>query len=152
MHNRTVFIALAALAAGLTACSSIKQAINPQPVLKPARPKTLVPQEFLYTDYAPLNDWLDTSVHVDILDVPLSCVFQVPALAGLNHNLTGFLQEDEPDITINEVALTRRQLLWALSQDHKLTMVPKFDAQGGTSYIDIRAPELPDLEEAARPY
>ena len=140
MHYRSFLIALVGLAVvGITSCASVRQAIDPQPDLRPSREQALVPQEFLLTDYVPLNEWLDTSVHVDILDVPLSCVFQEPALAGLNHNLTGFhWEEDEPTITIHEVALTRRQLLWALSQDHMLAMVPKFDAQGGTSYIDIR--------------
>ncbi len=140
MHIRSIPLSLAALAIiGLSSCSSLKQAINPEPVLRPARPKALVPQQFLFTDYAPLNEWLDASVHVDILDVPLSKVFQQPSLTGLNHNLTGFSQdEDEPSVTINEVAITRRQLLWSLSQDYKLAMVPKFDAQGGTSFIDIR--------------
>lgn len=141
MQLRPAIIALAGLAiAGTTSCSTIKQAINPEPDLRPARERAIVPQDFLFTDYTPLNQWLDQSVHVDILDVPLSSVFQQPALSGLNHNLTGFSpgDEDEPTITINEVALTRRQLLWSLSQDHKLAMVPKFDAQGGTSYIDIR--------------
>ncbi|MEZ5328760.1 MAG: hypothetical protein R3F19_27250 [Verrucomicrobiales bacterium] len=140
MHNRTISTSLAALAIiGLASCSSLKQAINPKPNLQPARAKALVPQEFLLTDYTPLNEWLDTPVHVDILNVPLSKVFQQPSLAGLNHNLTGFSQgEDEPNVTLNEVAITRRQLLWSLSQDYKLAMVPKFDAQGGSSYIDIR--------------
>lgn len=145
MQLRPVIIALTGLAiAGVTSCSSIKQAINPEPDLHPARPKAVVPQDFLFTEYLPLNKWLDQSVRVDILDVPLSSVFQHPALSGLNHNLTGFSpgDKDEANITIHEVALTRRQLLWSLSQDHKLAMVPKFDAQGGTSYIDIRVEEL----------
>ena len=142
MHIRFIPLSLAAFAiTGLSSCSSLKQAINPEPNLHPARPKALVPQQFLFTDYAPLNEWLDASVHVDILNVPLSSVFQQPSLAGLNHNLTGFTQDDDEDeqrVTINEVAITRRQLLWSLSQDYKLAMVPKFDAQGGTSFIDIR--------------
>ena len=121
-------------------CESVKQSVDPQPDLSPARKRALLPQEFLYTDYRPLNEWLDTSVRVDLKDVPLSDVFRQPPLSGLNHQLSDLPEgEDEPLVTIDELALTRRQLLWALAQDHKLAMLPKFDSQGGTSFIDIRA-------------
>ena len=142
LHQSARLVVATLIAMGLSSCSSLQQSINPQPDLHPSRPRALVPQEFLFTDYAPLNNWLDESVRVDIQDVPLSSVFQVPALAGLNHDLTGFTlpaDKEEPTVTVDEVALTRRQLLWAISQDHKLIMVPKFDAVGGTSYIDIRS-------------
>lgn len=141
MSNRYALAVLAGLTAvSFTSCESLKQSINPQPQLQPARPRALIPRDFLFTDYAPLNDWLDQSVSVDIVDVPLSSVFQQPALAGLNHNLTNMPEGDaEPKLTISEIALTRRQLLWSISQDHKLVMTPRFDPQGGTSHIDITA-------------
>ena len=132
----------------LSSCAwrtQLREALSPQANLSPARPKALLPQEFLFTDYAPLNDWLDTAVRVHMTKVPLSEVFQEPALAGLNHRLSDMPvyeeEEEEPLITIDELALTRRQLLWAIGQDYKLAMVPKFDPLGGTSYIDIRSKE-----------
>jgi hypothetical protein len=135
-------VSLCLVAGGvLSSCSSIQQQIDPEPNLSPARTRALVPQEFLYTDYVPLNDWLDTPVRVHITNVPLSEVFHQPALSGLNHSLLDMPDyseaDGEPTVTIDELALTRRQLLWAIGQDYKLAMVPKFDQLGATSLIEI---------------
>ena len=137
-YRNALFALVGSLTVLLNSCSDITNAINPRPDLHPARMKAVIPQEFLLSEYRPLNDWLDESVRVDIQEVPLSQVFQEPALAGLNHNLSNFPVEDESYVSINELALTRRQLLWAIGQDYKLDMVPRFDPAGGTSYIDIR--------------
>jgi len=118
--------------------------LTPEPDYAPARRTSVVPQEFLLTSYEPLNAWLDTPVRVQIVDVPLSRVFQEPALSGLNHRLFR-MPEDDPLISIDSLALTRRQLLWAIAHDHKLAMIPKFTGQGAESYIDIRGPREPEV-------
>jgi hypothetical protein len=98
---------------------------------------SVLPQEFLFSHYAPLNDWLDTAVHVQILDVPLLDVFQHPTLRGLDYRMVKAPKEN-PRITMSHMAMTRRQLLYSLSQEYQLTMTPVFGENGTGSYIDIR--------------
>ena len=81
-----------------------------------------------------------------------SRVFQEPALRGINYRLVasglqggkgtpdgeGFAGAD-PLIFIDKLAMTRRQLLWSLSQDHQLHMTPVFDTSDGPASIEIRS-------------
>lgn len=123
----------------------------------------VLPASFLYSKYKPLNDWLDTPVHVQILDVKLLDVFNLPLMRGLNYRLVKAPREN-PRITMNHIAMTRRQVLWSLAQDYQLSMTPIFGdtgavgttvqsqsgsgkypivlgagGDGGGSYIDIRS-------------
>ena len=104
---------------------------------KPYDKKSVLPQDFLYTKYAPLNAWLDTPIRVQILDVPLPEVFALPCLRGLDYRIVS-LPKLKHTITMNHMAMTRRQLLWALAQDHQLRMTPVFGENGRASHIDIR--------------
>ena len=98
----------------------------------------MLPQEFLYSKYHPLNAWLDTPVHVQILDVPLFSVLNEPCLRGLNYQVMK-RPVHNPRITMNHIAMTRRQLLWSLCQDYQLSMVLVFGENGQPGHIDIRA-------------
>lgn len=133
MTIRTLFL-FSALALGLSSCEMFKMA-GP---FKPYDTKAVIPQEFLFSHYKPLNEWLDVPVHVQILDVPLLDIFTQPALAGLNYKLVKAPKEN-PRITMNHMAMTRRQLLYSLSQEYQLTMTPVFSQNGTSSYIDIRS-------------
>ena len=104
---------------------------------KPYDKQSVLPQDFLYTKYAPLNAWLDTPIRVQILDVPLPEVFALPCLRGLDYRIVS-LPKLKHTITMNHMAMTRRQLLWALAQDHQLRMTPVFGENGRASHIDIR--------------
>ena len=105
---------------------------------KPYDKMSVLPQDFLYTKYTPLNAWLDTPINVQILDVPLREVFALPGLRGLEYRIVS-LPKLNPRITMNHMAMTRRQLLWALAHDHQLRMVPVFGENGKPSHIDIRS-------------
>jgi hypothetical protein len=129
----SLFSALA-LALGLPSCEMFKMA-GP---FKPYTTKAVLPQDFLFSHYEPLNEWLDVPVHVQILDVPLLDIFKHPTLAGLNYKLVKAPKEN-PRITMTHLAMTRRQLLYSLSQEHQLTMTPIFANDGSMSYIDIRS-------------
>ena len=98
----------------------------------------VVPQDFLFTRYEPLNRWLDTAVRVQIFDIPLSQVFNEPCLRGINVSI---IQPpiDDPDIFIDKLALTRRQLLWSLAQDPQLHLTPVFEPDGGPARIEVRS-------------
>lgn len=133
MTIRTLFL-FSALAFGLSSCEMFKMA-GP---FKPYTTKAVIPQDFLLTHYQPLNDWLDVPVHVQILDVPLLDTFKQPALAGLNYRLAKAPKEN-PRITMTHLAMTRRQLLYSLSQEYQLSMTPIFANDGSMSYIDIRS-------------
>jgi hypothetical protein len=117
---------------------------------KPYNAAAVLPQDFLFSHYAPLNKWLDTPVNVQILDVPLLDVFHHPALAGLNYKMVKAPKEN-PNVTMNHLALTRRQLLYSLSQEYQLSMVPVFTNDNNTSYIDIRSRHKEDAVSAGRP-
>jgi len=107
-----------------------------KPDFKPHDKLAVVPQEFLFTAHQPFTDWLDTPVHIQITEVPLSEVFQHPALRELRVVWVNRPTED-PLITVHRLAITRRQLLWALGQDHQLTMLAQ-TVPGGRSYVEIR--------------
>ncbi len=113
---------------------------DPKPRNKAADKMAVVPTEFLFTRYAPLNHWLDESVRVQIFDVPLSQVIHEPCLRGINYRVIQRPAND-PMIFIDKLALTRRQLLWALAQDHQLHLTPVFDEARGTAFIEIRSRE-----------
>jgi hypothetical protein len=109
----------------------------PKPDLEPHDKIGVVPQDFLFTQHEPLKDWLDTAVYVQMINVPLTRVFEHPALRPLNHRWV-VLPRHNPRITIYRVAITRRQLLWSIAQDYKLSMLP-VTVPGGYSYIEVRA-------------
>jgi len=130
-----------AAAAGLLLClpaCSVVDDINPRPKGHAADPAAVVPGEFLFTRYQPLNTWLDTAVRVQIMDVPLSEVFNHSALRGLEYVIVK-APPANPLITIDKLALTRRQLLWVLSHDYQLHMTPSFGSRGEVRFIEIRS-------------
>ena len=98
----------------------------------------VVPQDFLFNRYTPLNGWLDTSVRVLILDTPLKSCFDHEALRGIRYQWV-IAPKENPVINIDRVAMTRRQLLWALAQDHLIQMTPKFGPQGELEYLELRS-------------
>ena len=111
---------------------------DPKPPGKAFDKMAVVPPDFLYSRYAPMNRWLDTAVRVQIFDVPLSRVIYEPCLRGINVRVIQAPVEN-PNIFIDKLALTRRQLLWSLAQDHQLHLTPVFDANGGPAWIEIRS-------------
>lgn len=150
MNRLSISLTVLALAAfSLTSCRQIQGAMgNPQPRGNAADPRAVVPADFLFTRYAPLNHWLDTPVRVQILDEPLLDVFQHPALRGLAYDIVK-MPSANPRITIDKLALTRRQLLWVLSQDYQLHMTPAFGGDGVLRCIEIRSRGV-DLPKALR--
>jgi hypothetical protein len=112
--------------------------LDPKPKNQAADKLAVVPAEFLFTRYGPLNQWLDSMVRVQIFDVPLKEVIYEPALRGINYKIIQAPLEN-PTIFIDKIAMTRRQLLWALAQDHQLHLTPVFDGEGGPACIEIRS-------------
>ncbi len=110
----------------------------PKPPNMAADKMAVVPPDFLFSRYEPINRWLDTKVRVQIFDVPLKQVIHEPSLRGINYRVvqTGV---DNPLIFIDKIAMTRRQLLWSLAQDHQIHMTLVFDANGGPACIEIRS-------------
>lgn len=137
-----------ALILSLTSCDTYDRITEPQPRGHAEDANAVVPQDFLFTRYAPLNTWLDQAVRVQILDVPLMDVFRHPALRGLEYVFVKSPPQN-PLITIDKLALTRRQLLWALSQDYQLHMTPSFGRHGEVSHIEIRSRSV-DLPDSGR--
>lgn len=146
--NHSVFrtAALAALCFCLPACS-VMDRINPKPKNLAADPLAVVPPDFLLTRYQPLNAWLDEAVRVQIMDVPLMEVFNHPSLRGLQYVIVK-PPTANPLVTIDKIAMTRRQLLWSISHDHQLHMTPSFGSRGEVRYIEIRSRsvDLPNSE------
>ena len=107
---------------------------------KPYDKMSVLPQDFLYTKYAPLNEWLDTPVNVQIHEVALRDVLSLPCLRGLEYRIVSLPKlNPKTKITMSHMGLTRRQLLWALCHDNQLRMVPVFGEQNGQSRIEIYA-------------
>jgi hypothetical protein len=77
-------------------------------------------------------------VRVQIIDVPLSDVFNQPALRGLEYVIVK-APPVNPLINIDKLAMTRRQLLWVIAHDHQLHMTPSYGSGGVIRYIEIRS-------------
>jgi hypothetical protein len=118
----------------------IKQPYTPYDV------QGVVPQTFLYTKYAPLNQFLDTPVYVQIDEVSLDQVFSHPALQPLNYRFSRKPVGKMPIVSIHQLGLTRRQLLWGLAKDYQLQMFPVLDPYG-SCFIEIRANRQSLLKE-----
>lgn len=129
----TVFVTF-----GLSSCETVDKIFDPQPPGMAADPMAVVPQDFLYTRYAPLNHWLDEAVRVQILDVRLMSVFDHPTLRGLHYHFVTRPSQN-PLLNIDKLAMTRRQLLWSIGHDHQLHMTPVFGSRGEVTHIDIRS-------------
>ena len=132
----------------LASCKTYDRLTEPQPLGHAEDANAVVPQEFLFSRYKPLNQWLDEAVRVQISDVPLMDVFRHPALRGLQYVIVKAPPQN-PLINIDKLALTRRQLLWALSHDHQLHMTPSFGPGGKVTCIEIRSRSV-DLPESGR--
>ncbi|HWB03821.1 MAG TPA: hypothetical protein VG796_12415 [Verrucomicrobiales bacterium] len=138
------FAALACVFFGLPSCS-VMDYTDPRPKNHAADPKAVVPQDFLFSRYQPLNTWLDQPVRVQIMDVPLMSVFDHQTLRGLQYSWVK-PPNSNPLVFIDKLAMTRRQLLWALAHDHQLHMTPAFGPRGEVIAIEIRSRsvDLPD--------
>jgi hypothetical protein len=128
---------LACISLCLPACSVMDQD-NPKPKGHAADPHAVVPQDFLFSRYHPLNTWLDQAVRVQIMDVPLMDVFNHQTLRGLQYVVVK-APTSNPLINIDKLAMTRRQLLWCLAHDHQLHMTPAFGPNGEVISIEIRS-------------
>ena len=133
MTLRSLFL-LSVASLGLSSCEMFTM----HGPFKPHNALAVIPRSFLFTHYEPLNRWLDTPVYVQIMDTRLMDVFQHPSLVGLNYRIMKAPKEN-PIITMHHLAITRRQLLYSLSQEYQLTMTPVFTNDGSMSYIDIRS-------------
>ena len=146
--KRLALLTTAGLAVLLSACESYKKITgDPQPDNKVYDIGAVTPPEFLFTRSEALNQWLDTPVRVQIHDVPLMDVFHHNCLRGLQYAVIKRPQKN-PAVTIDKIAMTRRQILWALSHDHQLHMTPAYNSKGNVSHIEIRSrtTDLPKLE------
>ncbi len=133
-------ILLAAAAMCHTGCRTVDRILDEQPSFKAADPAAVVPREFLYTKYEPLNRWMDQAVRVQIMDMSLLSVFEHPCLRGFHYK---FLRRPPRAHVINmdKLAMTRRQILWALSHDYQLRFSPKYGMDGEVLYIEISSRE-----------
>jgi hypothetical protein len=130
--KRLLFLLISCASLLFTGCSMFTMK-GPFPAYDP---EAVIPEDFLYTKYEPLNRWLDTPIRVQILDTPLLDVFRHPALVGLSYEMKQ-MPAKNPRITIDRIAMTRRQLLWSLAQDHQLRMTAVFGDTGESSRIVI---------------
>lgn len=108
----------------------------PKPDFKPHDKLAVVPQDFLFSTNRAFNEWLDTPLQIHFTELPLREVFAHPALRDLNVRWVGTI-DGSPRVTIHRVAITRRQLLWAVAQDHQLLMTA-IAVPNGDSYVEIR--------------
>ncbi len=148
MKISPALIAALSLPLLLNSCETYDRLTEPQPPGHAEDVNAVVPQEFLFSRYEPLNRWLDEAVRVQIMDVPLMDVFHHPALRGLQYVIVKAPPQN-PLINIDKLALTRRQLLWAIAHDHQLHMTPSFGPAGDVTCIEIRSRSV-DLPESGR--
>jgi hypothetical protein len=148
--KRLALILTAGLAVLLPSCKSYKEATgDPQPDNKAYDIDAVTPPEFLFSRSEGLNKWLDTPVRVQIHDVPLMEIFRHDCLRGLQYSVVKRPQKN-PVVTIDKIAMTRRQILWSLSHDYQLHMTPAYNSKGNVSHIEIRSRsvDLPKLESS----
>lgn len=135
----------------LAACSVLGGCglFDPKPRFRADEPTAVLPQNFLYTPYRPMNEWLDTPMRVIVQDLPLDQVFSHPVFAGMNYRLHD-MPSDNPIINFDGIGLTRRQMLWSIAHEFGLQMTPIFRGPDSPAYIDIRRkPKAPSQAESA---
>lgn len=115
--------------------------LDPEPDYEIARPMAITPQKFLHNDNEQLNEWLDQTIVVRISRVPLSKTFDEPEFTPMSYKAID-LPEDDPQINIDSVGMSRRQLLWAISHEHSLEMTPVPGYGSEKSYIEIRGRQI----------
>jgi hypothetical protein len=95
------------------------------------------PQAFLSSTDDSWNQWLDTTVDVDLAEVRVIHLPLTDAFSGLR---IAIAQADAPveslKITLHASAITRRQALWLLAQKYDLTMIVQ-QLPGQPPYIGI---------------
>jgi hypothetical protein len=95
------------------------------------------PQDFLSSTDESLNQWLDTTVNVDLAEVRIIHLPLTDAFSGLRIAIT---RADAPveslKVTLHASEITRRQALWLLSQKYELTMTVQ-QLPGQLPYIGI---------------
>ncbi len=95
------------------------------------------PQDFLSSTDESLNQWLDTTVNVDLAEVRIIHLPLTDALSGLRIAIT---RADAPveslKVTLHASEITRRQALWLLSQKYDLTMTVQ-QLPGQPPYVGI---------------
>ncbi len=94
----------------------------------------VIPEDFLYTKYEPLNRWLDTPVRIYFRNLSVAEALRIPALRGLNFKLEGNIPCTST-VSMDRIAITRRQALWSLAQDQQLVMVAMFGTDQEASYV-----------------
>jgi hypothetical protein len=95
------------------------------------------PQDFLSSSDKSWNQWLDTSVDVDLAEVRIIHLPLTDAFSGLRIAVT---RADAPveslKVTLHASQITRRQALWLLSQKYELTMIVQ-QLPGQPPYVGI---------------
>ncbi|MGD0059244.1 MAG: hypothetical protein ABSD58_07480 [Verrucomicrobiia bacterium] len=95
------------------------------------------PQSFLSSTDDSWNQWLDTSVDVDLAEVRIIHLPLTDAFSGLRIAVT---RADAPveslKVTLHASQITRRQALWLLSQKYELTMIVQ-QLPGQPPYVGI---------------
>ncbi len=134
-----VILAAAALSL-LSSCRFTDRLLDPYPGFQAGDPMAVVPREFLFTRYEPLNRWLDQPVNVQITDVPLTQVFRHESLRGFQYKILRTPPRAH-SVSIEKLAMTRRQILWSLSHDYQLHMAPRYGPDGEILWIDVRSTE-----------
>jgi hypothetical protein len=102
--NRITLSALAALGL-LPSCTAIDLLLDPQPKFKAGDAMAVVPNDFLFTRYPPLNRWLDTPMRTLILDTPLKACFDHESLRGIRYQWV-IEPKENPIINIDRIAIT----------------------------------------------
>ncbi len=81
----------------------------------------VIPAYFLHSGNKDLDSWLEEPFQVQYDEVPLPHVFNKFPLNDINYRLER-LPPDAESFSVDSPGITRRQLLWALSQEYHLSM------------------------------
>ena len=95
------------------------------------------PPNFLSSPDNSWNQWLDTTVDVDLADVRIIYLPLTDAFSGMRIAIT---QADAPieslRVTLHASQVTRRQALWLLCRKYELSMIVQ-ELPGQPPYLDI---------------
>ncbi len=117
-----------------------------KPRLSLSQPRAVVPSDFLFSWHKPYNEWMDTPNRVYYHEVPLDKIFQNPPFTKLRYTL-GEMPPEMPEISIDSLGITRRQLLWMIAHDNQLHMSLMTDSEGYPTEVIIRWRGLRDNDK-----
>ena len=112
----------------LVSCVTGLEFIDSRGMFRGTEGRVVIPANFLYSGSDALDDWLNEPYKLRFDEMSLRDVFTTHPLNSMRYRFEA-LPTDRPTFNMNSVAITRRQLLYALAESYDLEMSIDYEDQ-----------------------